>query len=332
MINFVKYRRFYFILSAILIVVGIAAMIISSRTYPERTIVRLGVDFTGGSIFELSFAPVAGAQPVPLTNDELQALFTNAGLSDVTAQRIGLVDSGRWQVRSNFVGDNPALLDRLAADITAFAAEKNLTFDQALFRENLLFVSPAVGGEVTTAAVVATVVASALVMSWIAFAFRAVKNSLRYGLCALLAMGHDVLIMTGAMSILGLLAGWEADALFLTGLLTVVGFSVQDTIVVFDRIRENDARHRGEPFELIVNRSIMEVIQRSLMTQIAAVFVLLALFLAGGGPIHQFVGVLMIGLISGTYSSIFTAIPLLVAWEKGELPFVNRKARQTATA
>ena len=133
---------------------------------------------------------------------------------------------------------------------------------------------------------------------------------------------------------MGLVVGWQADALFLTGLLTVVGYSVQDTIVVFDRIRENETRHRGEPYEMIVNRSVTETVQRSLMTQIAVVFVLLALFLAGGGPIHEFVGVLAIGLVSGSYSSLFIAVPLLVSWEKNEFPFnlLRRGQVQEATA
>jgi preprotein translocase subunit SecF len=145
-------------------------------------------------------------------------------------------------------------------------------------------------------------------------------------------MIHDILIMIGIMSIMGLLAGWEADALFLTGLLTVVGYSVQDTIVVFDRIRENAARHRGEPYEMIINRSIMETIQRSLSMQLVVAFVLVSLFLIGGASIHQLVGILLIGLLSGTYSSTFVAIPLLVAWDEGQLPFINRKRSAAAGA
>jgi preprotein translocase SecF subunit len=163
-------------------------------------------------------------------------------------------------------------------------------------------------GEVTNAALIAVIVASLAVLGWIALAFRGVAGAFRYGVCAVIAMLHDILIMIGIMSIMGLLAGWEADALFLTGLLTVVGYSVQDTIVVFDRIRENAARHRGEPYAMIVNRSIMETIQRSLSLQLVVAFVLVSLFLMGGMSIHQLVGILLIGLLSGTYSSTFVAI------------------------
>jgi preprotein translocase SecF subunit len=130
----------------------------------------------------------------------------------------------------------------------------------------------------------------------------------------------------GVMSILGLLFGWEVDALFLTAMLTVVAFSVQDSIVIFDRIRENLPKRRSEPYETVVNRSILETIHRSLATQLNAVFIMVAILLFGGATIRQFIAILLIGLLSGTYSSIFTAVPLLVAWEKGELPFARRAA------
>jgi preprotein translocase SecF subunit len=139
-------------------------------------------------------------------------------------------------------------------------------------------------------------------------------------------MIHDVLVVSAAMSLAGLLFGWEVDALFLTALLTVVGFSVQDTIVLFDRIRENIPKYLGEPYETIVNRSILETIHRSLATQLNALFIMVAILLFGGDTIKQFIAILFVGLLTGTYSSIFTAVPLLVAWEKGEIPFVNSKS------
>lgn len=334
MINFVKRRRLYYLISAIVIGAGLVAMFLSTRTYPDRSIVRLSVDFLGGSIFEVHFDPVEGQTAQEVDGLELTRVFEEAGLTDISTQRLGLTDTLNWQVRTGFVGNNPELLQTLTEKLREFAAGHGLSFNEAQFTENQSSVSPIVGGEVTTAALVATLAASVLVLFWIAWAFRGIKHTLRYGVCALLAMLHDVLVMVGAMSILGLAVGWQADALFLTGLLTVVGYSVQDTIVVFDRIRENETRHRGEPYEMIVNRSVTETIQRSLMTQIAVVFVLLALFLAGGGPIHQFVGVLAIGLVSGSYSSLFVAVPLLVSWERNEFPFnlLRRGQVQEATA
>ena len=187
--------------------------------------------------------------------------------------------------------------------------------------EDLRFesVGPAVGAEVTRAAGIAVAVAALFILGFIIFAFRKVPNAFRYGVCAIAAMIHDILVTVGLFSIAGLVLGWEADALFLTALLTVIGFSVQDTIVVFDRIRENIPKRRGESFETIVNRSLLETIHRSLATQLNAIFVLVALLLLGGATTKQFVAVLLVGLMSGTYSSIFKAVPLLVTWETGEV-------------
>jgi preprotein translocase SecF subunit len=120
--------------------------------------------------------------------------------------------------------------------------------------------------------------------------------------------------------------GWEADALFLTAILTVIGFSVQDTIVVFDRIRENIPKRRGEPYETVVNRSLLETIHRSLATQLNAIFVLVALLFFGGATTQQFVAVLLVGLMSGTYSSLFHAVPLLVVWETKKVGGTPRQA------
>jgi preprotein translocase SecF subunit len=327
MLNFVQQRRWFYIFSGVLILAGLIAMGISISQYPERSPVRLGIDFTGGSLFDVGFTKGEGA--TDLTIDEVSGVFSGAGLQDVRVQRVGAADENpiRWQVRTNFVAPTGDLINSLEAGFETLATSKGFTFDKEYFRTNQQSVSPAIGGEVTVAALVATIIASLLVLGFIAFAFRTVTHSFRYGACAVIAMVHDVLIMLGIFSILGLLLGWEADALLLTGVLTVVGYSVQDTIVVFDRIRENSQRHRGEPFELIVNRSITETLQRSITTQICVAFILTALFLMGSGAIRQFVGILLIGLLSGTYSSIGVAIPLLVSWEKGEIPFINRKPK-----
>jgi preprotein translocase SecF subunit len=185
-------------------------------------------------------------------------------------------------------------------------------------------VSPAIGGEVTRAALVAVGVAAVIILFYIMFSFRQVANSLRFGACAVIAMLHDLLVIFGFIAIMGLLVGWEVDALFLTAALTVAGFSLQDTIVVFDRIRENSRKRPNEDFELLVNRSIMETIHRSLVTQLNAMFVLVAVLLFGGASIRPFIAVLFVGLLSGTYSSLFNAVPLLVAWEKNEIPLLRR--------
>jgi preprotein translocase subunit SecF len=193
-------------------------------------------------------------------------------------------------------------------------------------------VGPAVGAEVTRTAGIAVAVAALFILAFIVFAFRKVPNAFRYGVCAIAAMIHDILVTVGLFSLAGLILGWEADALFLTALLTVIGFSVQDTIVVFDRIRENIPKRRGESYEMIVNRSLLETIHRSLATQLNAIFVLVALLLFGGATMKQFVAVLLVGLLSGTYSSIFNAVPLLVVWETGKVKGAPQEAKAKATA
>jgi len=157
------------------------------------------------------------------------------------------------------------------------------------------------------------------ILAYIFIAFRKVPNPLRYGVCAIAAMVHDVLMVLGIFSLFRMALGWEVDALFLTTLLTIIGFSVQNTIVVFDRIRENIPKRRSEPFETIVNRSLLETLPRSLAAQLSAIFILIAILLLGGATVKQFISVLLIGLLSSTYSSMFNAVPLLVAWETKSL-------------
>jgi preprotein translocase SecF subunit len=317
----VERRKYYFLFSGLIILAGIIAMGISVATYPEHSIVRLSIDFTGGSLVEIPFQKVdPKLDSKPITEEDITSTFGTYGVGDVRVQRLGDASANRWQVRSGYFND--ATTTQIKTKLNEIGSPRNLQINEAELR--ISTVSPVVGGEVTRAAFLAVVVASAAVLLWIMFAFRSVEGAFRYGMCAVLAMIHDVLVMVGVMSILGLVFKWEVDSLFLTGLLTVVGYSVQDTIVVFDRIRENVLRHRGEPFQMVVNRSILEMLQRSLSMQLLVAFMMLSLALVGGESIRQFVTILLIGLLSGTYSSTFTAIPLLVSWEKGEIPFVNR--------
>jgi preprotein translocase subunit SecF len=156
------------------------------------------------------------------------------------------------------------------------------------------------------------------ILAYITYAFRGVTHAFRYGVAAILAMLHDVAVVISVESLLGHFLGWEVDSLFLTALLTVIGFSVHDTIVVFDRIRENQRLHRRLPYEKLVNHSIVQTLARSINTQLTVMLTLLALLLFGGVTTQHFVTVLLIGVFSGTYSSIFNAAPILVVWEKRE--------------
>ena len=219
---------------------------------------------------------------------------------------MGDQSANKWQIRTSF-----ADTDQVQALLTALS-ESVVPLDREASRYDT--VAPSVGGEVTQAAAVAVVVASAIVLLFIWYSFRRVPHAFRYGVCAIAGMLHNLLIAAGFFAVMGLLRGWEVDALFLTAILTVVGFSVQDSIVVFDRVREN-AQRRREPLETLVNRSILEVIVRSLTTQLNAMFVMTAILLFGGASLEKFVATWLVGMVSGTYSSICIAAPLLVEWE-----------------
>ena len=298
MTDIVGKRYLYFLISALIIVPGLIAMGVSVARFGSP--LRLSIDFKGGSLMELAFEK-------PVLPADVRQVFVDHGYGDTTVQTT--LDAKTVLIRSKELGEGEKA--KIQTDLTAkFGAFTELRFDQ---------IGPTVGREVTRSATMAIVAAAIAIMAFIIFAWRKVPNALRYGICATVATFHDVLVTMGAFSILGLLFGWEADALFLTAMLTVTGYSVQDTIVVFDRIRENIPKRRGEPYEMIVNRSLLETLHRSLATQLNAIFILIAILFFGGATIRQFVATLLIGLISGTYSSIFTAVPLLVVWEKGEL-------------
>lgn len=306
MFNLVEKRNLYFLFSGTIIGIGLIIMVLSY--IDTGAPFKLSIDFVGGSIYDLKFTD-AGA-----TEDNIRGVFARFGEDNVVIQRLGDETDYSWSVRGNF--EDQATTQELLAGLEELAP---------LDRDSLRVeqVSATVGKEVTRAAFIAVFVGAMVITGFIVIAFRQVPKAVRYGVCAIAAMLHDVLVVMGAMSLLGLLLGWEIDALFLTAVLTVVGFSVQDSIVLFDRIRENIPKHIGEPYETIVNRSIWETIHRSLATQLNAFFVMIAILLFGGDTIKQFIAILFIGLVTGTYSSIFIAVPLLVSWEKGEIPLLE---------
>jgi len=312
MFNIVERRYLYFTLSAIVIIPGLIAMLISLIQF--GTPLKLSIDFTGGALQELRFER-------PVQPAEVRQVFVNRGYGDTTVQTAG--DGRNAVIRSKFLDEEAKT--QLQADLRdAIGPFEELRFEA---------VGPTIGGEVTRAAGIAVLAAALVILAFIWWAFRKVPNSFRYGICAIIAELHDVLVITGLFSLAGLLLNWEADALFLTAVLTVIGFSVQDTIVVHDRIRENVPKRRGEDYETIVNRSLLETLHRSLATQLNAIFVLIAILFFGGATIKQFVAVLLVGLLSGTYSSIFNAVPLLVVWEKGDWgTLFKKKPIQNKTA
>ena len=306
MFNLVQKRRWYFIISACLIVPGLIAMIYSGITLGSPF--RLGIDFSGGSLLQLGFSS-------PVTLEGAQTAVADAGYAEAVIQVLNDGNAISIRTKPMEVAAKEALKAQLAE---TFGEATELSFDS---------VGPTVGQETTRAAVLAILASSVAILFFVAIAFRKVPNAFRYGVCAVAKMLHDVLLILGFASIMGLIAGWEIDSLFLTATVTVIGFSVQDVIVVFDRIRENIRRRRGEPFETIVNRSLLETLHRSLATQLNAMFIMVAVILFGGVSIRQFMIVMLIGMVSGTYSSLFFAVPLLVAWEQGELKKLSARAK-----
>jgi preprotein translocase subunit SecF len=232
-------------------------------------------------------------------------------------------DLGTFVIRSSALEESvrnqivSKLKEKFASDVTVMRFEN---------------VGATIGREVTQRAVLAVSVAAIIVTIYMTFAFRGVQHALRYGLCAILAMVHDVALVLSLTAIGSVLWGWEINSLYLTALLTVIGFSVQDKVVVFDRIRENAGIYRRLPFETLVNHSIVQTLQRSINTQLMTVeFMLLALALFGGVTLREFAIILLVGLMSGTYSSIFIAAPVLVVWENQEWKTWFKRGR-TATA
>jgi len=189
----------------------------------------------------------------------------------------------------------------------------------------LTTIGPVISSELTQQAILLILLGSVGIMLWMTFRFRNYK----FGVTALLALLHDVVVVVGVFAILGTFFGTQVDGLFITAMLTVIGFSVHDTIVVFDRVRENKARHAGEPIAAIANHSVLQTLGRSINTTLTVVFTLTALLLFAGPSLRNFVLALLIGIISGTYSSIFVASPLLVVWEEWD---AKRRARRAASA
>ena len=294
MFNILGRRYFFFGLSLLLILPGFLVAIFYG--------LNLSVDFTGGTLVEISFD--SGETPLP---EKVIEVYNQFDISDVQVQTTG---DNTILARSAF------LEDETRAEILASIEER---MDDTVTIIRIDSVGATIGQEVTLRAALAVAVAAIIVLAYITFAFRGMPNAFRNGVCAIIAEMHDVLIVFSLTMIGSVLWGWQIDALFLTALLTVIGFSVQDTIVVFDRIRENSTIYRRLPFETLVNHSIIQTLQRSINTQLMTVeFMLLALVLFGGLTLRQFAVTLLVGLLSGTYSSIFIAAPILVVWENRE--------------
>ncbi|HNN14886.1 MAG TPA: protein translocase subunit SecF, partial [Anaerolineales bacterium] len=263
------------------------------------------IDFRGGSLLEIKFD---GTRPAA---SEITALYNEFSsdaqpLTDPVVQPLG---EDAFSIRSRTMTDETK---------GALVTEMGTRFGSTVTVLNFTSVSASIGAEVTRAAGLAILLAAAAILFYIWWAFRSVDHPIRYGTAAIAAMLHDVLVVLGVEAMLGYFLGWEADALFLTAVLTVIGFSVHDTIVVFDRVRENSRILRRLDYETLINHSIVQTLDRSITTQLTVMFTLIALALFGGDSIRHFVIILLVGIFSGTYSSIFNAAPILVVWENRE--------------
>ena len=290
MFQIIPRRRIFFAISAALVAISTASLLVFG--------LKLGIDFTSGSILLLQFE----AQVTP---DALAAALEAQGIEGASVKT---ADDKSLLIRSaSIVSENKAAVETGLRE--ALGSMEELSFNS---------VGPVIGKELTRKAFMAVAVASLGILIYLTWSFRKVDRPFRYGVTAVITLVHDSMILLGAFSILGKFAGVEVDSLFVTAMLTVVGFSVHDTIVVFDRIRENRSRHRTAPFLDVVNFSLNQTIDRSLNTSLTAIFVLAALYTIGGSTIRDFVLALIIGVSVGTYSSIFTASCLLAGWEAGD--------------
>jgi preprotein translocase subunit SecF len=298
--NLIKNRYWYFAISLLVIIPGVLALIFWG--------LPRGIDFTGGSLLDVKF--MSGNPPDSASVAKIYSDLSTPAM-DIADPEIQLLGTDSLAIRSREMDD------ATKAKIVA-ALQDQYGGGQDVVIQNFTQVSAAVGQEVARAAAIAVGMAALAILVYIWFAFRKVQHPFRYGTAAIIAMLHDVLVVIGVEAIFGHFLGWQVDSLFLTALLTVIGFSVHDTIVVFDRIRENSNIYRRVEYETIINHSIVQTLDRSINTQLTVMITLLALALFGGITIRHFVVILLVGVFSGTYSSIFNAAPILVVWENKE--------------
>lgn len=294
MFNTLKYYKLWFTVSALILAFGIISLSIYG--------LKLSIDFRGGTLTELQFDQ-------PYDMEKVRAVLNSQNI-------------GNYQLQTS--GPNDLLIKTESLSSEQYGAvEQGLRTEVGEFKE-LRFdsIGPIVGEELKKNAIYQLLLVSAGIILYIGYAFRKVAKPLtswQFGVTAVIALMHDLLFVLGIFSLLGHYKGIEVDSLFVTAMLTVLGFSVHDTIVVFDRVRENLKVYAGKSTEYVVNHSIAQTIVRSLNTSLSVLFVLLALLLFGGESIRYFVLALFIGIIVGTYSSIFIASPILVLWQNWKM-------------
>ncbi|NUM25331.1 MAG: protein translocase subunit SecF [Candidatus Buchananbacteria bacterium] len=307
----IKYRKIWFFLSGTAVLASILAFAIVG--------LKWGIDFTGGSLVEVEFSVTRPS------NDAVNQVLTSVGIDNATIQP---VEDTKMVMRFKEIDEAThqklltALEDKFKPELNLEgAAEAGIVVDTKNAVQETRFdsIGPSLGQELKEKTVWAIIIALIAIISYVAWAFRKVSKpiaSWKYGLIAILALFHDIIITIGVFTLLGKFYGLEVNAPFVAALLTILGYSVNDTIVVFDRTRENLVRRIGENFAQIVQESLNEVIVRSINASFTVLIVLFAILLIGGSTLRDFTLALIIGVAVGSYSSIFLASPLLVVWEK----------------
>lgn len=281
-----RFKWLYFLLSALVLVPGIYSLV--------RFGLKLSVDFTGGSILELKFKQSA------ISN---QQLTIKQLIEEKKFEVVSVQSSDEGQILIKF---KPITKEDVSTIKTALADK----FEEMPQEVRFETVGPILGKELIRKTIVAIILAAGFIMAYVAWQFK----DFMFGACAILAMFHDTFVMLGVFSLLGHFMGVEVDTLFVTAMLTILSFSVHDTVVVYDRIRESQKRFPKANFVDLVDKAVTETLPRSINNSMTIIFMLVALWLLGGSSIKWFSFALLIGTISGTYSSTFTAAPLLVVW------------------
>ena len=284
MINWMKFKWLYFLISAIVIIPVLISLVMFG--------LKPSIDFTGGTLLEYRFSQEINLQEI----------------SNVLQEKDYEVYSVQASEEKTYLLRMPALEKEKALEVKNLLAERFGGESQEIRFE---VVGPTLGRELLVKMIVAIVLAAGFILGYVAWRF---KNT-KFGVCAILAMFHDTLVMLGSFSLLGYFFGVEVDTLFVTAVLTILSFSVHDTVVVYDRIRESQKLFPKASLESLVNKAVTETLSRSLNNSLTIIFMLIALLLLGGVTIKWFVAALLIGTVSGTYSSTFNAAPLLVLWE-----------------
>ena len=284
-------RRWFFIISAVIIVIGIVFLAAFG--------LRMGIEFDSGSMMRLSFEQ-------PVEQGLLENELTSLGYVNAVVQYVQNTDGKEYYIRTADI-DREQRQGLQAALAAGFGA---------LEEQEFYDVSSEVAVETARNAAIAVAIAALGILLYISWAFHRMPNPFRYGTCALIALAHDLLVVLGTFAILSSFLGWEINLMFITGILAVIGYSVNNTVVIFDRIRENLVRRVSSSFKVVANKSLVETLSRSLNTSLTTLVVVVALFLFVGASIQNFAVVLIIGIIAGTYSSVCIAPMLLVAWEK----------------